>query len=256
MAAALHRLADPPVREGRAGPAGGRGPEHPPGGPGAGRTRRRAEADRPGPHRRGDACGVAAGAAVALAAAGLAWWAGGGRGGSEVVLGRADTAVVAPGAGTRNGSDSSPVAGSAPEDPASEDSTPEAVEAALGLDRAGWRRIQEGLAALGLDPGAPDGLVGGRTRRAVRAYQAGAGKPATGFLDAADLETLQHAASEAAAAERQRLAEAHRRAAAAERQRLAEARRRRAAELCRGYTGKVYTRYGHIVCRDGAVVEE
>ena len=98
---------------------------------------------------------------------------------------------------------------------------PEAAEEALSLDRAGWRRIQQGLVALGLDPGTPDGLVGGGTRRAVRAYQEGAGKPATGFLDAADVTTLQHAALEAAEAERQRLAEAEA-AADAERQRLAE----------------------------------
>ena len=136
------------------------------------------------------------------------------------------------------------------------DVSPEAAEEALGLDRAGWRRIQEGLVALGLDPGAPDGLVGGGTRRAVRAYQEGAGKPATGFVDAADVTTLhaaaaeadrvadrrlaeeaerQRAASEAAAeAERQRLAEAEA-AADAERRRAAEAdaERRRLAELRR-----------------------
>ena len=133
------------------------------------------------------------------------------------------------------------------------DVSPEAAEEALDLDRAGWRRVQEGLVALGLDPGAPDGLVGGGTRRAVRAYQEGAGKPATGFVDAADVTALHAAAAEAdrvadrrraeaeaAEVERQRLAEAEaaadaerRRAAAAERQRLAaaaaEADRRRAA---------------------------
>ena len=40
---------------------------------------------------------------------------------------------------------------------------------------------------LGLDPGVADGLVGGGTRRAVRAYQEGAGKAATGFVDSADV---------------------------------------------------------------------
>ena len=230
----------------------------------------------------------ASAAAVALAVAGLAWWAGGvaepesagtvarapagenavgaalgdgggGRGGSDVpgtgVSGAADAAAAAPGPGARDGFDSPPAAnetGSAPEDSVLEDSAPEdsapavapeAGEEALGLDRAGWRRIQEGLAALGLDPGAPDGLVGGGTRRAVRAYQEGAGKAATGFLDAADVTALRDAASEAdrvaeqradeaeaerlaaeaeAAAEAERLAEAE---AAAEAERLAELRR-------------------------------
>ena len=121
------------------------------------------------------------------------------------------------------------------------DVSPEAAEEALGLDRAGWRRIQEGLAALGLDPGAPDGLVGGGTRRAVRAYQEGAGKPATGFVDAADVTTLHAAAVEADRVADRRAAEAaaaeveRRRAEetveAAERQRAAaEAERRRAEE--------------------------
>ena len=108
-----------------------------------------------------------------------------------------------------------------------------------GLDSAGWLEIQKGLVALGLDPGTPDGRVGGGTRGAVRAYQEGAGKPATGFVDAADVTTLQYAAAEAdrveeqraaAEAERQRQAEA---AAEAERQRqaeAAEAERQRQAE--------------------------
>ena len=162
----------------------------------------------------------------------------GGDGGPEAgVAGRADAAAVAPGAESPNGSDSPPAAnetGSAPEDAAPEDAAPdrvsedaapavapEAVEEALGLDRAGWRRIQEGLAALGLDPGAPDGLVGGGTRRAVRAYQEGAGKPATGFLDAADAAALRGAAAEADRVAEQRAAEQQ----AAEAERLAELRR-------------------------------
>ena len=213
---------------------------------------------------------VGAAAAVALAVAGLAWWAGGaaeresagtvarapsgenavgtalgdgggGRGGSDVpgtgVSGPSDAAAVAPGAESRNGSDSPAAAnemGSAPEDPAPEDSVPvvapEAGEEALGLDRAGWRRVQEGLAALGLDPGAPDGLVGGGTRRAVRAYQEGAGKPATGFLDAADVTALRDAASEADRVAEQRADEAEAERLAAEAEAAAEAERQRLAE--------------------------
>ena len=243
-----------------------------------------------GEARRWWLAGVSAVAAVVLAVAGLAWWAGGAAepetagtvarapieentvgatlgdgGGPEAAgAGRTDAAAVAPGADSRDGSDSPPAAnetGSAPadaapadaaedplpEDPLPEDSAPavvpEAVEEALGLDRAGWRRIQEGLVALGLDPGAPDGLVGGGTRRAVRAYQEGAGKPATGFLDAADAAALRGAASEADRVAEQRAAEqqaaeqqAAEAAAEAERQRAAaaeaaaEAERQRAAE--------------------------
>ena len=103
------------------------------------------------------------------------------------------------------------------------DVSPEAAEEALDLDRAGWRRIQEGLVALGLDPGAPDGLVGGGTRRAVRAYQEGAGKPATGFVDAADVTTLHAAASEADRVADRRAAEAAEAAAELDRRRSAEA---------------------------------
>ena len=105
------------------------------------------------------------------------------------------------------------------------DVSPEAAEEALGLDRAGWRRIQEGLVALGLDPGAPDGLVGGGTRRAVRAYQEGVGKPATGFVDAADVTALHAAAAEADRVADRRAAEAAEASAAS-----AEADRRRAEE--------------------------
>ena len=46
--------------------------------------------------------------------------------------------------------------------------------------------------ALGFDP------YRGGARRAIRAYQEGEGKPATGFLDAADVTTLRDAASETA----------------------------------------------------------
>ena len=68
---------------------------------------------------------------------------------------------------------------------------PAAEERALGLDSAGWRRIQEGLAALGFDPGVPDGVAGAGTRRAVRRYQGREGKAITGYLDAADVTRLQ-----------------------------------------------------------------
>ena len=125
---------------------------------------------------------------------------------------------------------------SAQEDPAPV-VPPEAVEAALGLDSTGWLEIQKGLVALGLDPGTLAGRVGGRgTRGAVRAYQEGAGKPATGLVDAADVTTLRYAASEAGRVEEQRLAEEMERQRPAEA--AAEAERRRQAELRR--PGRVF----------------
>ena len=149
---------------------------------------------------------IAAVAAVAVAVAGLAWLAGGGPD-AETASGVPGTASAgAPSGGSRVADEAAPPAAgnvSAPEDtvPAV---PPEAVEEALGLDLAGWQRIQEGLVALGFDPGEPNGQVGGGTRRAVRAYQEGAGKLATGFLDETDVTALRYAASEA-----DRLAEQH-----------------------------------------------
>ena len=201
--------------------------------------------------RAPESAGTVARAPVGEDAVGAALGEGGGRGGSEAsdvgVSGPVDAAAAAE-AGARDGSDSPMAAneaGSAPESATPDDSTPvvsgpedsapnvapEAAEEALGLDRAGWRRIQEGLVALGLDPGTPDGLVGGGTRRAVRMYQEGAGKAATGFLDAADVATLQRAALEAAETEQQRLAEAEaeRQRLAAEAEAAAEAERQRLA---------------------------
>lgn len=51
------------------------------------------------------------------------------------------------------------------------------------------RGIQEELAAHGYKPGPVDGVVGGRTRGAIRAYQKDAGLPVTG---AASRELLDH----------------------------------------------------------------
>ena len=167
-----------------------------------------------------------------------------GRGPEVGVSGRADVEEAAPETEAGNGANPSPTAnetGSAQEAPALKDSAPtvapKAVEEALGLDHAGWWRIQEGLVALGFDPGAPDGLVGGGMRRAVRAYQQGAGKAVTGYLDAADVTALRDAASEADRVAEQRTAETERQqlaadaaaAAEAERRRLTAAARRRAA---------------------------
>ena len=67
---------------------------------------------------------------------------------------------------------------------------PRAVEASLGLDRAGRRRIQAGLTAAGFSPGPADGVFGPATRAALRGWQASRGATATGYLDAAGATAL------------------------------------------------------------------
>ena len=86
-------------------------------------------------------------------------------------------------------------------DPARLELGPEAVEAALGLERAERLRIQQGLAALGFDPGPADGLFGRRTRNAIGQWQRSRGSEATGYLDADAARTLL-AATDAARAPR------------------------------------------------------
>ena len=162
-------------------------------------------AERPPTASRRWRLSVAAVAVVALTVAGLVWLA---SGVAVPETGGARGVAERTGANSGAGSNAEDSVREAPAVP------PEVVEEALGLDLAGWRRIQEGLVALGFDPGEPDGRVGGGTRRAVRSYQAGAGKPATGFLDETDVTRLRYAA-----------ADADRLAAEAERRRLAELRR-------------------------------
>ena len=65
------------------------------------------------------------------------------------------------------------------------------VEAALGLDQAMRRRIQQGLGSAGFDAGVADGLFGRRTRQAIRGWQASRGAWASGYLTAAQAEALQ-----------------------------------------------------------------
>ncbi len=55
---------------------------------------------------------------------------------------------------------------------------------------------QQALARLGFDPGAPDGIIGLNTRRALRAYQASRGLVADGYLS---LEMVRRLRAEAAA---------------------------------------------------------
>jgi rare lipoprotein A len=52
------------------------------------------------------------------------------------------------------------------------------------------KQAQEALKMEGLHPGAVDGVVGRRTRQALRAYQTRVGLPSTGSLDDATLQRL------------------------------------------------------------------
>ena len=65
------------------------------------------------------------------------------------------------------------------------------VEEGLGLDRAVRRQIQEGLQAVGFDPGGADGMFGPRTRAAIRRWQTSRGERATGYLDGALVAALR-----------------------------------------------------------------
>ena len=88
---------------------------------------------------------------------------------------------------------------------------PETVEASIGLERTERRRIQEGLAALGFDPGPADGLFGRGTRDAIGKWQFSQSATMTGYLDAEAAKTLLAAGEAAARAEAKR--EARERAA-------------------------------------------
>jgi lytic murein transglycosylase len=60
-----------------------------------------------------------------------------------------------------------------------------------GLSRAERRELQERLSARGFDAGAPDGLIGPRTRAAIEAFQASAGLPVNGRAGARVLGALR-----------------------------------------------------------------
>ena len=62
------------------------------------------------------------------------------------------------------------------------DEAPAEVEKGLGLSLEQRRLVQMGLAAAGRDPGGADGLFGGKTRRALSAWQASKEVEATGYL--------------------------------------------------------------------------
>jgi peptidoglycan hydrolase-like protein with peptidoglycan-binding domain len=56
------------------------------------------------------------------------------------------------------------------------------VEAALGLSRGDWRKLQQSLSALGFDTRGTDGKPGQNTRKAIAAWQSGKRQEATGYL--------------------------------------------------------------------------
>ena len=78
--------------------------------------------------------------------------------------------------------------GSATSQPRGQREPPTPQEPGLTPDEI--KQAQESLKTEGLHPGAIDGRLGPRTRRAVRAYQAREGLPQTGVLDAATFSRL------------------------------------------------------------------
>ena len=99
------------------------------------------------------------------------------------------------------------------------------LEGQLGLDRAARMLVQQGLAAVGHNPGPTDGLFGGeqaRTRRAIRAWQAAKGMAETGYLTWEQADTLIALGQEAEEAERAAQAEQAAREEAARQARTAD----------------------------------
>ena len=73
------------------------------------------------------------------------------------------------------------------------ETSPEAVEASLALERDERRLIEAGLVSLGFEPGPVDGLFGVEARTALRSWQSSKGEDATGFLSeraASELKAL------------------------------------------------------------------
>ena len=64
------------------------------------------------------------------------------------------------------------------------------LEGQLGLDWAARMLVQQGLAAVGHDPGPVDALFGPATRQALQDWQAGKGFAATGYLTREQADTL------------------------------------------------------------------
>ena len=73
------------------------------------------------------------------------------------------------------------------------------AEDALGLTRDQRRRVQQGLAEAGFDPGPADGAFGPRTRQAIGSWQDERGNEATGYLDEGQARALLTDGDEAGA---------------------------------------------------------
>ena len=71
--------------------------------------------------------------------------------------------------------------------------SPEATEAALKLSTTDRRRIQLALTAQGFDTHGTDGAFGPRSREMIAAWQQAQKHPATGYLTAAESQTLRDA---------------------------------------------------------------
>lgn len=89
------------------------------------------------------------------------------------------------------------------------------AENKMNLSRARVRQVQSWLAALGHDPGTPDGLMGPKTRSALRDWERSNDRQVNGYLSPAELDRLQ-AQGESALAEQKRREEQARRVAEAE----------------------------------------
>lgn len=74
-------------------------------------------------------------------------------------------------------------AGDAPDEAATREVAAEA-ERILGITDVEARAVQAALNALGYDAGPEDGVIGGRTRKAVADFQAATGLPSTGIITA------------------------------------------------------------------------
>ena len=74
--------------------------------------------------------------------------------------------------------------------------TQASIESLLELSRSERRKVQEGLAVAGFDPGGADGLFGQRTRVAIGRWQLSSGSDKTGYLDVKSAKVLIALAAE------------------------------------------------------------
>ena len=123
-------------------------------------------------------------------------------------------------------------------------SAAEAAEVALRLSPTDRQRIQIALTALGFDTRGIDGAIGPRTREMIQAWQKARSQPVTGFLTAAQQQSLLN---EAAAGLAKYDEEEKRRAEAAARARAAAPPQSAGPST----TGPTY-RDGGVVCMDGS----